>query len=90
MKASKLKGRKILEVTLTRVLKQTGLKDNCPYLKEVEKRRQEVRKGHKIGIKKAKERRLAELQERAHAYVTEGDFPTEKLYKKSSIAKYLK
>ena len=39
MKASKLKGKKILEVTLTRVLKQTGLKDNCTYLKEVEKRR---------------------------------------------------
>ena len=54
MQASKLKGKKILEVTLTRVLKQTGSKDNCPYLKEVEKRRQEVRKGHRIGIKKQK------------------------------------
>ena len=54
MKTSKLKDRKILEMTLTRVLKQTGLKENFSYLKEVEKRRQEVRKGHKIGIKRPK------------------------------------
>ena len=87
MKTSKLKDRKILEVTLTRVLKQTGLKDNCPYLKEVEKRRREVRKEHKIGIKKAKERRLAELQERAHTYPTEGNFPTENICKKLPTAK---
>ena len=87
MKASKLKGKKILEVTLTRVLKQTGLKDNYTYLKEVEKRRQEVRKGHRIGINKTKERRLADLQERAHTYATEGNFPTEKALQDILIAK---
>ena len=77
MKISQLKGRKVAAVVVTRVLEQTGIEDRSTTLKEAELGRKEARKDLKIAIIKAKERRLAELQDRADAYAADGNHSAE-------------
>ena len=77
MNISQLKGRKVATTVLLRVLEQTEIEDNSTTLKDAELRRKEARKDLKISIIKAKDRRLAEIQDRAEVHAAEGNHSAE-------------